>query len=371
MEILAGVETLKIAGATRRSAESWSNVFAREVNVEVRRGNLDAVSDALISALRTTAPIIVLIYGTYRMLDGSMTIGRLLAVVALAASFLAPVASLVTTVLRFSVLYGYLQRMQDILATPREQDLGHVEPLDDFRGRVVVSHVSHRYGETSPLVLEDVSLTVEPGMAVGIVGQSGSGKSTLAMIVAGLHVPAVGRVLFDGKDLAVTDLDSMRNRIAVVSQQSYVFAGTIRSNITLGDDDVPMGAVIAAAKAARIHDEIVAMPMAYDTVVSDGGATISGGQRQRLALARTFLREPVLLVLDEATSALDSVLEAEIFANIRARGITRIVVAHRLSTVADTDVILVMDRGRVVEVGDHRTLIERGGRYAELARART
>ena len=371
MEVLSGIETLKIAGAARRSAENWSNFFAREVNVEIRRGSLDAVSDALVSALRTTAPIVVLIYGTYRLLDGSMTIGTLLAVVALTSAFLAPVASLVTTMLRFSVLYGYLQRIQDILATPREQDLGHRTPLERFGGHVVVDRVSHRYGTTSPLVVEDVSLTIEPGAAVGIVGPSGSGKSTLAMIVAGLHVPSGGRVLYDGQDLAETDLDTVRRRIAVVSQQSYIFAGTIRSNITLGDADIPREAVVAAAKAACIHDEVVAMPMAYDTIVADGGATVSGGQRQRIALARTFVHEPVLLVLDEATSALDSVVEAKIFANVRARGITRFVVAHRLSTVADSDMIVVMDHGRAVEVGDHRSLLERGGRYTELARAQT
>ncbi|HEX7166001.1 MAG TPA: peptidase domain-containing ABC transporter [Acidimicrobiales bacterium] len=369
MEMLAGVETLKIAGAASRGAERWSNFFAREVNVEIRRGNLDAVSDSLVTGVRTIAPLVVLLYGTHRLLDGSMSLGTLLAIVTLGAAFLNPVASLVTTVLRFSVVYGYLQRMQDILATPRERDLGHATPLDRFTGTVVVDRVSHRYGPTSPLVLEDISLTVKPGASLGIVGASGSGKSTLAMIVAGLHVPAVGRVLYDGQDLAVTDLDTVRRQIAVVSQQSYVFAGTIRSNITLGDDDVPLSEIEDAARAACIHDEIVAMPMGYDTIVSDGGTTVSGGQRQRIALARTFLRHPVLLVLDEATSALDSVVEARIFAHVRERGLTRIVVAHRLSTVADSDVIVVMHAGRAVEMGNHHELLARDGRYAELVRA--
>ena len=370
MEVLAGIETLKVAGASRRSAENWSNFFAREINVEVRRGYLDAVSDALVASMRTVAPLLVLLYGTYRLLEGSMTVGTLLAVVALATAFLMPLASLVTTILRFSILYGYLQRMQDILGTDREQDIGHKLVLERFSGRVVVDEVSHRYGPTSPWVLEGVSLTVDPGRTLGIVGASGSGKSTLAMIIAGLHTPASGHVLYDGQDLAVTDLTSLREQIAVVSQQSYIFAGSIRSNITLGDDDVPLEAIVAAARAAQLHDDVEAMPMGYDTIVSDGGATISGGQRQRIALARTFLRHPRLLILDEATSALDQPTESRVLEAIRQRGISRVIVAHRLSTVTDCDQIVVLEAGRVVEVGNHHSLLMRGGHYAALARLR-
>lgn len=369
MELLAGVETLKMAGATRRAGERWSNLFAREVNVEIRRGTLDAVSNAILSTLQRISPMLVLIYGTFRLLDGSMSLGTLVAIVALSSLFLEPIASLVATALRLSVLVGYLVRMQDVFSTPREQDLGHNRPLPRYSGAVDVVDVHHRYGPDSPAVLENVSLSIKPGQSLGVVGPSGSGKSTLAMIIAGLHVPATGKVLFDGQDLAETTLDSFRSQIGVVSQQSYIFAGTIRENITLGDDAISLQEVMEAAREACIDGEICGMPMGYNTLVSDGGATISGGQRQRIALARALLSQPALLVLDEASSALDAEVEARVMANIRAKATTCVIVAHRLSTIASCDEIVVIEHGRLIESGTHETLLNRAGRYADLVRA--
>jgi ABC-type bacteriocin/lantibiotic exporter with double-glycine peptidase domain len=215
-------------------------------------------------------------------------------------------------------------------------------------------------------VLRDLSLTIQSGQHVAIVGRSGAGKSTLARLLVGLYQPESGRLLYDGADLAELDLRSVRRQFGVMMQQPYLFGGSVRSNISLGDPSMAMEAVIEAATLAHIHDDIVRMPLGYDTLLAAGGASLSGGQRQRLALARVLARRPSILVLDEATNALDAVTETEVDLALRALRCTTIVVAHRLSTVAAADLILVLDDGELVEQGSHRQLLARGGAYANL-----
>jgi ABC-type bacteriocin/lantibiotic exporter with double-glycine peptidase domain len=233
-------------------------------------------------------------------------------------------------------------------------------------GQIEVDHVSFRYGPLDPLVVDDVSLKIEPGMLVAIVGRSGSGKSTLASLLLGLYTPSTGRVLYDGMNLSELDLQSVRQQLGIVTQRTYLFGSSIGSNIALVDPEIAQSDVVEAAKLAQIHGDIEQMAMRYETRLLDGGASLSGGQRQRVALARALVRRPAILLLDEATSALDAVTERDILQGIAKLHCTRIVIAHRLSTIMYADRILFMERGQLREVGTHAELMKKGGLYAKL-----
>jgi ATP-binding cassette subfamily B protein len=365
-ELLAGIETLKAAGAERRAADHWERLFIDQVNVALRRGRLNAWVDAVMFTLQLGSPLAILVYGGVQVLDGNLSLGTMLAAAALAAGFLEPLATLIETGLKLQLLRSYMERINDVLDAPREQEGQTVATAPRLTGRVRADGVSFAYG--GPLadpVVEDVSLEVQPGQLVGIVGRSGSGKSTLAGLLLGLYPPTSGRILFDGRDLAELDLKSLRGQIGIVTQRPYLFGGTIRQNIALSNPEMPLEMVVDAAKLACIHDEIVAMPMGYETLLVDGGASLSGGQQQRIALARALAHRPTILLLDEATSDLDSVNERRAKHNISALGCTRIVIAHRLSTIVDADLILVMEDGRIVQRGSHHELMALPGAYRD------
>ena len=208
-------------------------------------------------------------------------------------------------------------------------------------------------------MVSDVSLEIQPGQHIGIVGRSGSGKSTLAHLLLGLYRPTSGRIEYDGQDLAGLDAGSVRRQLGIVTQRPYLFGSSVRENIALTNPELPLEAVVEAARIACVHDDIAAMPMGYDTQLHDGGASVSGGQRQRIALARALVHRPSILLLDEATSELDTVTEQKIYTNLDAISSTTIVIAHRLSTIRNADLILVMDEGRIVETGTHEQLLAR------------
>lgn len=370
VEMLAGMETLKALGSERRSVERWSHRFVDELNVALSRGRLMALVGAVRGALTLGSPLAILFYGGFQVVEGRLTLGMMLALSALAAGFLGPLSNLVSTALSLQELRSHVERIEDVMGTPAEQS-GPRTAVERLEGAIAVERASFSYGKGKPFVLHDVSLEVEPGRKVAIVGKSGAGKSTLARLIVGLYRPDSGRILFDGLDLSGLDLGSLRNRIGIVTQGAHVFGTTIRSNIALGDPAIPLEHVVRAARLAEIHEEILAMPMGYDTLLIDGGASLSGGQRQRIALARALVRRPPVLLLDEATSDLDAVTESRIMRNLADVRATRIVIAHRLSTVVDADRILLLDGGRLVESGTHAELLARRGHYAELVAGQT
>jgi ATP-binding cassette subfamily B protein len=364
-ELLAGIETLKAAGAERRAAEHWERLFTDQVGVALRRGRLEASVAAVTGTLQLGSPLAILVYGGFLVLNGSLSLGTMLAFAALAAGFLEPLATLIDTGLKLQLLRSYMERISDVLDAPREQEGQEVEAAHRLSGQVRAEGVSFAYGPLAPAVVKDVSLEVQPGRQLGIAGRTGSGKSTLAHLLLGMYPPTSGRILFDGSDLAELELRSLRRQIGIVTQRPYLFGATIRQNIALTNPAMPHEMVVEAAKLACIHDEIVAMPMGYDTPLVDGGASLSGGQQQRIAIARALAHRPTILLLDEATSDLDTVTERMVHHNLSTLGCTRIVIAHRLSTIVNADLILVMAEGRIVQRGTHDELMALPGAYRE------
>jgi ATP-binding cassette subfamily B protein len=370
-ELLAGIETLKASGAEGRAADRWSGLFIDQVNIDLTRGRLMAAVEAVTTTLQVAAPLVLLMVGAFQVLSGNITLGTMLSAAALGAGFLEPLATMVSSGMQLQALTSYMQRINDVLDTPREQHGEHVRPAPRLSGQIRAADVSFGYGPLAPPVLSHVSLEIQPGQHIGIVGRSGSGKSTLAHLLLGLYQPTSGRIEYDGQDLAGFDAGSVRRQLGIVTQRPYLFGSSVRENIALTNPDLPLAAVIEAARIACVHDDVVAMPMGYDTQLHDGGSSVSGGQRQRIALARALVHRPSILLLDEATSELDTVTEQDIYTNLDAISATTIVIAHRLSTIRNADLILVLDQGRIVEAGTHDQLMAGQGAYRTLIMAQS
>jgi ATP-binding cassette subfamily B protein len=370
-ELLAGIETLKASGAEHRAVDHWGGLFTDQVNINLTRGRLTAAVNSVMSTLQIASPLVILMVGAFQVLAGHISLGTMLGAAALGAGFLDPLATMVSSGLQLQQLNSYMQRINDVLDTPREQHGELVRPAPRLSGQIRADDVSFSYGTLGPSVVSHVWLEIEPGQHIGIVGRSGSGKSTLAHLLLGLYRPTSGRIEFDGLDLAGLDAGSVRRQLGIVTQRPYLFGSSIRENIALTNPELPLDAVVEAARIACIHDDIAAMPMGYDTPLHDGGAGVSGGQRQRIALARALVHRPSVLLLDEATSELDTVTEQKIYANLDVISSTTIVIAHRLSTIRNADLILVMDQGRIAETGTHEQLLARGGAYTALVHAQS
>jgi ABC-type bacteriocin/lantibiotic exporter with double-glycine peptidase domain len=370
LEMIAGMESLKAMGAEPRAIERWTSLFVDAVNVTIERGRLSAIVDSILAGARLAGPVVVLLVGAHLVLGGSVSLGTMLALSALAAGFLGPLSSLIGTAEQFMLLATQTARLDDVFrAAPEQADVAAPQRAPRLTGAVRLEHVSFRYAPSSPPVVHDVSVDIRAGQFVAIVGTSGSGKTTLAGLLLALHRPESGRILYDGRDLALLEARSVRQQLGVVLQRPFMFGAPVRHNITMGDPKLTLDDVMTAARLAQVDEDIAAMPMGYETPLSDGGSSVSGGQRQRIALARALVRKPSILLLDEATSALDAVTEARVDAALRSLRCTRIVIAHRLSTVVDADLILMMKDGRVIERGTHGELLARRGAYYELVSA--
>ena len=369
VEILAGIETLKSLGAEKHAVERWSHAFVEELNVGLARAKLGSLAGALTSALTLAAPLCILLVGAWQVLHGQLSLGSMLALNALAAGFLGPLSSLIVVALHMQEARGHIERIEDVLGAPPEQPATSARPMPRLRGGIVLERVGFRYGPRDPWALHDVSLEVRPGEHLAIVGRSGAGKSTLARLLVGLYRPTTGRILFDGADAAGLDLDRLRAQVGVVTQDARLFALSVRDNLGLAAPEASQEQLEDAARRAQVLDELLALPMGLETPLADGAASLSGGQRQRLALARALARDPAILLLDEATSDLDTLAEARVSTELDALGCTRISIAHRLSTVIRADRIVVLEGGRVVEVGSHAELLAAGGTYTQLVAA--
>jgi ATP-binding cassette, subfamily B, bacterial len=365
-ETLAGMKTLKSAGVEQRALERWTNLFLEQMNISVRRVYITSLIDAAISTLGTSAPLLLLWVGTSQVIHGVMQPGTMLALNALGAAILQPLASLVLSTRQLQLLRSHMERLADVLEAEPEQDIQGVAQPPRLRGQIRLEQVHFHYDRHSPPILRDINLTIQPGQKVAIVGRTGSGKSTLSSLLLGLYAPSKGEILYDGIPLRTLNYQAVRSQFGVVMQEAAIFSGSIRENITLNDPSMSMERVIRAAQLAAIHEDIMQMPMEYETMVSEGGNALSGGQCQRLALARALANNPAILLLDEATSSLDVATEQVVERNIRQLACTQIISAHRLSTIRSADMILVLDAGQIVERGTHEALLRENGHYARL-----
>ena len=366
VEALTRIEAIKAAGAEERTLDRWSNLFFTQINISLQRGHLSILIDTGMMSLRLFSPLILIWYGAHQVLDGSMTLGTMLALNTLAAAFLSPLSSLVSNGQRLQLVGSHLDRVADVLEAEPEQSNTPDLEMPSLSGRIELKNVSFRYDLNAPEVLTNISLRIESGKKVAIVGRTGSGKSTLGKLLLGLYAPTEGRITYDDVPLESVNCRALRRQFGVVLQDSLLFSGSVRQNISFSDPSLSLDDVKAAARLAVIHDEIEKMPMGYETLVSEGNGGLAGGQRQRLSLARALAHKPVVLLLDEATSHLDAITEKHVEQNLSRLSSTRIVIAHRLSTIVNADIILVLDHGRIVERGTHNSLIVQNGLYAEL-----
>jgi ATP-binding cassette, subfamily C, bacteriocin exporter len=372
IEDVSGVQTIKAYAAERRRADQGERRLVEFARSSLALQKLGVSLQALGLLLTGLAGVVVLWYGGVRVVDGALTIGQLMFVSSLMTYLMEPLNRLMTVTLRVREAMVAVDRLYQVLDLPVEPDGSGQAAFTELRQGIELRDVTFRYGSRGN-VLDRVNLTIPAGKSVAIVGESGSGKSTLLNLLLGFHAPTGGRVFVDGVDLQDLDLATLRRRIGLVSQDSFVFSGSVRENIALGKPGASLDEVIAAARAAGLDEFIAGLPERYITPLGERGANLSGGQRQRLAIARALLCQPDILIFDEATSHLDTAMEKVIQENLRTAlsGRTVVLVAHRLNTIKDADLIYVMHEGRVAEQGTHRHLLSLGGKYAALYRSQT
>ncbi len=369
-ELINGIESLKAMGMEARGAERWTHLYVEMANAELRRSGLSATLEAVIATLRVGGPLVLLWLGAFQVLSGTLTLGAMLAATSLAAAVLTPVSNLLSQATALETARSNAARLEDILSTaPEASGPARSRPAQPLAKGIRFENVAYRYGPLVPPAVQEASFEIRAGELVALVGRSGSGKSTVARLLAGLYLPTSGQIFFDGHPFSELELGWVRRQVGLVPQKPTFFSASIRANIAYFDDSLTLADIEQAARRAGIHDEIAALPMGYDTPLIGDGANLSGGQRQRIAIARALARQPRLLLLDEATSALDTLAERRLQTELQQLATTRVIVAHRLSTVVQADRILVLDGGKIVEEGTHASLWRQGGLYGELMAA--
>ncbi|WP_214409116.1 peptidase domain-containing ABC transporter [Sphaerisporangium fuscum] len=364
-ETLEAIVPVKANGVEPRAERHWMRLYDHHRSALLARGRITATLEALHQSLLTLAPLLLLLFGLALVLSGGMTLGTALAANTVALAVLAPVQSLAGAGQNYPMLRSQIERVYDIVDAGEEPG-GGVRLTSGAASRVEVEGLVFHYQADAEPVVKDLTFSVPAGSKLGIVGRTGSGKSTIALLVLGLLRPTGGTVRHDGHPLDELDVHDLRSRCGAVLQDLTLFNGTIKDNLTLGREDATDAEVVRAASIAGLHDDVVAMPMGYQTLVGEAGAALSAGQRQRVALARALVHRPRLLILDEATSHLDPETERRVDAALSGLEVTRIVISHRLSAIRDADRILVLDRGRMVAMGRHEELISVAGTYKRL-----
>ncbi|WP_411757669.1 NHLP family bacteriocin export ABC transporter peptidase/permease/ATPase subunit [Streptomyces venezuelae] len=365
------IETMKATGGENGFFRRWAGQHAVTLDVQQRLGVPSAWLAVVAPTLAAFNSALILMIGGLRAVEGHLSVGLLVAFQALVTSFTAPISRLNGVAGRIQDFAADIARLKDVENFPVDPVHARREPAAGTRrltGHLELDGITFGYSPLDAPLLRDFSLTVGPGQQVALVGGSGSGKSTVSRLIAGLYTPWEGAIRIDGMRLADIPRGALAASVSFVDQDVFLFEGTVRDNVALWDPSVPDEAVLAALEDAAVLDVVAGRPGGIHSRVEQDGRNFSGGQRQRLEIARALVRNPGVLVLDEVTSALDAVTERLVIDNLRRRGCACVVIAHRLSTVRDSDEILVLDRGTVVERGPHEYLVAAGGRYAQLVR---
>ena len=366
------IETLKASGSEADFFSRWAGYQARVITMQQKMQLSTLLLSAVPAFLSSLNMVLILCFGSLRIMAGLLTIGMLSAFQMLMQNFSSPVNAMVGFGSQLQEVRADLDKLDDVLSNEEDEQMIQGEEAEDIegppklKGYLELKNVTFGYSRLAPPVIDNFSLSLKPGERVALVGHSGCGKSTISRIVAGLYHPWDGEALFDGKKRTDYSKDVIHNSVSIVDQDIFLFEGTIVENLTMWDHTINTDSVMLAAKDALIHDDVAYRPGAYDSMVGEGGGNFSGGQRQRLEIARALAINPSILILDEATSALDPVTEKSIDDNVRRRGCTCLIVAHRLSTIRDCNEIIVLDKGTVVERGTHGELIEKKGHYHNL-----
>ncbi len=368
VESVTGVQTIKSLAVEGTMQNRWEDHLGRYVSSSFNLANMSNISGAVSGTLRRLMTISVLYLGVKAVLQGDLTIGQLIAFQMFSGQFTGPVLRLANLWNEFQQALLSVDRLGDILNHPQEVTTDKAITLPQLKGALKLDHVSFKYSPDGPKVLNEISVDIQPGMTVGIVGRSGSGKSTLAKLLQRLYIPTEGAIYIDEIDARHLNPFWLRFNTGVVLQENFLFSGTIRDNIALPKPAAPMELILQVAQIAGAHEFISQLPGGYDTEVSERGSSLSGGQRQRIAIARALITNPRLLIFDEATSALDYESEKIIQNNMQAikKGRTMLLITHRLATIQDSDLILVLDKGSLVESGTHAQLLKQGGYYYNL-----
>ncbi len=371
------IETLKASGFETDYFSRWAGYQAKSLNKQQSLSLSNQFLIAIPTFLTLLNKLIILIIGSQRVMDGVITIGMLVAFQSLMASFLGPVNQLVQMGGTIQEVEGDMSRLDDILRYTPEKDVVSVPPAEiegssssaKLTGHLVLQDITFGYNPLAPPLIERFNLELKPGSRIALVGESGSGKSTIARLVAGLYKPWSGEILMDGMPREEIPSTLLFNSVALVDQEILLFGSTIRENLSLWDTTIPEEQLIQAAQDAAIQDDIATRPGGYDALIEENGRNFSGGQRQRLEIARALAINPSLLILDEATGMLDPITEQIIDQNLRRRGCTCLIIAHRLSTIRDCDEIIVLDKGKVVQRGIHDVMIRKEGPYKQLLKS--
>jgi ATP-binding cassette, subfamily B, bacterial HlyB/CyaB len=369
VETVGGIGTIKMTANERRVRWRLEGLIVKALNVQFSSKLLHIVGSSISNILQTLSSLLLLWYGARLVMAGELSVGQLVAFNVLIASLTNPIRSLIDLWNELQEAGLALERLNDVFDAKPESQKGARLTLPPTRGHVRFTNVTFRYStRTDRNVLQGLNLEILPGQTVALVGRSGAGKTTFANLLLRLHQPNEGRIYIDGYDLEQVSLDSLRSQIGVVPQDVFLFSGTIRENIALGDPDAPLQEVVGAAMLVGAHDFISELPLGYETRIGERGQSLSGGQRQRIAIARALYKKPRILIFDEATSALDTESERAIQQNLNniLHNRTTFIIAHRLSTVRKADLIVVLDRGVIVETGTHDNLMQERGLYYHL-----
>ena len=363
------VETIKSNGAEQAYFDSWSEVQNDVIKSKYKMSKINASLGLIPSFAAMIANYSILVLGIYFTMHGEFTIGSILGFQGILGAFMSPALTLISSGQTLQEMRTMMERVDDVLEYPLDENVTReieTKEVSKIKGNLVLKDLTFGYSRLDAPVLKGFSLEIKQGQKIAIVGSTGSGKSTLSKLISGLYSPWSGDIIFNGKKINEIDHEIFTSSIAVVDQDITMYEDTIMNNIKMWDDSIEDYEVIMACNDAQIHKQIMARDGGYNAPVIEGGKNFSGGEKQRLEIARSLASDPSIIILDEATSALDAKTESEVVKAIKARGITTIVIAHRLSTIRDADLIVVLNKGEIAEQGTHDELMKNKGSYYEL-----